>query len=161
MNVIIQNSTAAKGDEPLAGLFETGPDWTFATLDRCKEKQIFPNKLGFCEETGIMALIAKKSNKGADCALSRGGRDFLVDALANGARKDGKPVRGAYVVFAEADQYSTNALSLKLIRAYAVQEEVLRKIEPELGDLGWYWWVNPLTVMESLRVGGYVIDEGF
>ncbi len=89
-------------------------------------------------------MIAKRSTKGTDHALSKGGRDFLRAAVAKEARKDGKPVRAAYVVLAEADEYATNVLSLKLVAYYIIQEiekALKNTTPPELGDFGFYWWI--------------------
>jgi hypothetical protein len=126
-------------------LFDQGTDWEFAAPEVGHFEGFHPNILAYREATATVGLICKRSTAGGDCSVSEAGL-VLIEAMQNrGARKDGKAVRSAFVVYSEVDPHAAKIGQLKVISSETPQD--LRKrlagIQPKLGNYGRYWWVSP------------------
>ena len=141
-------------EDTLSGLFVENSGWTWAPIETCKRLKLFPNRLAFHETTATLALIVKRSMSGDDFALSEAGLSYLLAALKNGARKDGKALRHALVVLAEVDvdqQVQRRPHPYKVIShstAQAIRDR-FNGITPNPGFNGPYWWLSPEMVLND------------
>src|SRR5258708_5292104 len=145
MDTITNDVGITTRPEPdLTGLFDYNAGWEFAETEICRHEKLFPNGLAFNQTRAMLCLIVKRSKVGGDCALSESGLGFLEGTLEKGSRKDGKPVRHVYLVYADVDSQARGKQWLLKVIGFETPQEArdrLVGIPPNEGSFGPYWWV--------------------
>jgi hypothetical protein len=116
--------------------------WSYATADTLRCEKIYPNKAGYCEDRQTLAVIVKRSS---GFALMEAGLSYLLESLARGESRNGKPVKEAIVVLADVDFLSIRPTYICTAREMKSRVDSKTPL-PSMFGSGRYWWVDPENV---------------
>jgi hypothetical protein len=131
----------------LISMFEANAGWEFAPTELLQDGNIWPNMLAYHEPSATITLIVRRSRTGGDFALGETGLDYLDATLESGSRKDGRPIRKAFVVYADVDSQAKGCLYLLKVISFETPQDIRKRLNdpPNPGKFPGtaYWWVRP------------------
>jgi hypothetical protein len=109
----------------------TDPACKQFTVERTKQIGAFPNRVFCWPKNGgkVGILVAGRSLRGADSAVSKGGIDYLAQAEA-----EGRITQGIVVL--------ANGATVIAAASVADVAAIIKDVVPYCGMLGEYFWLN-------------------
>jgi hypothetical protein len=117
---------------------ENMDDWEFAPRELLEREKVFRNQIAYHPGTASVALMLKRSQSGADFAMSVAGLDYLDKVRDN---VEG-PVDQTLVILMDPDPKAKGKLKIVEFHSADTMRARFAGKEPFKGEHGEYHWVS-------------------